>query len=67
MKNRRPKGKKILSSWMWENDLKTLQKIASDNGVTQASVIKAMIEGLGEMDKEARQALVSAAKKQDHE
>ena len=67
MPNQRHSNKKMIGAYVWENDLTTLQKIASDYGVTQASVIKAMIAGLDEMDNEARQALVNAAKKQDHE
>lgn len=65
MANQRHKEKKMAGAYVWSKDLKTLQKLAKDNGVTQASVIKAMIEGLDKMDKEAQQALVDLAKKHE--
>lgn len=65
MANQRHKDKKMAGAYVWENDLKTLQKIASDNGVTQASVIKALIAGLDKMDKKAQQRLAEDARKHE--
>lgn len=65
MANMRAKGKKMTGAYVWENDLKTLQKIASDNGVTQSDLIRAMIAGLDDMDKKAINKIVESAKKQE--
>ena len=65
MANQRHKDKKMAGAYVWENDLKTLQKIASDNGVTQASVIKALIAGLDKLDKKAQQRLADDARKHE--
>ena len=65
MANQRHKEKKMAGAYVWEKDLKTLQKIARDNGVTQASVIKALIAGLDDLEKKALNKIIDNAKKQE--
>ena len=55
----------MAGAYVWEKDLKTLQKIARDNGVTQASVIKALIAGLDDLEKKALNKIIDNAKKQE--
>ena len=64
MSNKRAEGKKILSSWVWENDIEKLRQFADENGVTMSDLIKSLIKGLDTMDKKARDILVEEAKRQ---
>ena len=65
MPNQRNKDKRMTGAYVWEKDLKTLQKIARDNGVTEASVIRAMIEGLSDLEEKALNKIVDNAKRQE--
>ena len=62
MKNRRPKGKKILSSWMWENDIQKLKQFATENDVAMSDLIRSLIRGLDTMETKALNKLVTDAK-----
>ena len=62
MKNRRPKGKKILSSWMWENDIQKLKQFATENDVTISDLIRSLIRGLDTMEIKVLNKLVTDAK-----
>lgn len=62
MKNRRPKGKKILSSWMWENDIQKLKQFATENDVTISDLIRSLIRGLDTMETKVLNKLVTDAK-----
>ena len=62
MKNRRPKGKKIVSSWLWENDIKKLKQLAKENDVTISDLIRSLIRGLDTMETKVLNKLVTDAK-----
>jgi len=62
MSNKRAEGKKILSSWVFETDIKKLKQFAADNDVHMGDLIKALIKGLDTMDKKALNKLVSEAR-----
>ena len=49
---------------MWEKDLRKIRQIASDNGITQADMLKGMIKALDDNSDEAISKILECAKKE---
>lgn len=62
MGNQRKKGKKLTAAWVMEKDYDKLTAIAEEHGLNNSDVLKALIEGLSDMDKKAINKLVKKAK-----
>ena len=65
MSNQRKPGKKLISSYVWENDKDKLKELADKNGVTMSDLIKAMISELDSLEQEAQEQIINAAKETD--
>lgn len=63
----RPKrnpDKKFFGAFVWEKDLRKIKRIASDNGITQADMLKGMIRALDDNSDEAMSKILECAKKE---
>ena len=63
----RPKrnpDKKFFGAYVWEKDLRKIRQIASDNGITQADMLKGMIKALDDNSDEAISKILECAKKE---
>ena len=65
MSSQRKDGKKLVSSYVWENDKERLQQIAKEQGVTMSDLIKAMVTELDNLKKDAKDQIYKSAKNLD--
>lgn len=61
--NRNP-NKKFFGAYVWERDLRKIKRIASDNGITQADMLKGMVKALDDKSDEAISKILECAKKE---
>ena len=62
MSNQRKQGKKLVASWVWQQDLDRIKEIAEENGVSVSDLIKQMINDLGDMNSKARAKIIANTK-----
>jgi hypothetical protein len=60
----RPKKKKILSAWMWENDINAIKQLAEDNDVTVTAILKTLLSELGKAEDEAKNKIIELSREQ---
>lgn len=65
MSSQRKDGKKLVSSYVWENDKEKLQAIAEEQGVTMSDLIKAMVSELDSLSVEAQKQIYRTAKNKE--
>ena len=65
MSSQRKDGKKLVSSYVWENDKEKLQAIAEEQGVTMSDLIKAMVSELDSLGAEAQKQIYRTAKNKE--
>lgn len=65
MSSQRKDGKKLVSSYVWENDKEKLQAIAEEQGVTMSDLIKAMVSELDSLGVEAQKQIYRTAKNKE--
>tara|TARA_R110000824_G_scaffold361945_2_gene549842 strand:- start:245 stop:445 length:201 start_codon:yes stop_codon:yes gene_type:complete len=63
MSNQRKEGKKLVASWVWEQDLERIKEIAGESGVSVSDIMKQMISDLGDMNEKARAKIITRTKK----
>ena len=63
--SQRKDGKKLISSYVWEQDKERLQEIAEEQGVTMSDLIKAMVTELDSLKKDAKEQIYKSAKNLD--
>ncbi len=63
MSNQRKEGKKLVASWVWEQDLDRIREIAEENGISVSDLVKQMISDLGDMSDKARAKIIAKTKK----
>ena len=63
--SQRKDGKKLVSSYVWENDKEKLQQIAKEQGVTMSDLIKAMVTELDNLKKDAKDQIYKSARNLD--
>ena len=63
MSNQRKEGKKLVASWVWEQDLERIKEIAEESGVSVSDIMKQMISDLGDMNEKARAKIITRTKK----
>ena len=64
MATKRNPDKKFFGAYVWERDLRKIRRIASDNGITQADMLKGMIKALDDNSDEAISKILECAKKE---
>ena len=63
MSNQRKEGKKLVASWVWEQDLDRIREIAEENGISVSDLVKQMLSDLGDMSDKARAKIIAKTKK----
>jgi|TARA_B100001939_G_scaffold174086_1_gene149885 hypothetical protein len=63
--SQRKDGKKLVSSYVWENDKEKLQAIAEEQGVTMSDLIKAMVSELDSLGEDAQKQIYRTAKNKE--
>jgi len=62
MSNQRKSGKKLISSYVFEQDKEKLQAFAAENGLTMSDVLKAMVSELDNLEGRAKKQILKAAR-----
>jgi hypothetical protein len=62
MSNQRKSGKKLISSYVFEQDKEKLQAFAAENGLTMSDVLKAMVSELDNLEGRAKNQILKAAR-----